>query len=461
MDRQAEARRRYERLKDTLSDDKRIRRKGRRARLIGLGIVGAWAVVPTAAWRVDLDSAARPEFFRRPTPHEEYLLELAASRGDSPSEVNGWETAAYRAIDEPVPIGAAYREEALFPSDVPGALGLRVHIPQGQRLRLTVEGDEEDPEFFVDLFRAAPEAFWRPASNSGAENGAASGGSAASAPLIHGDGANSFVEPRPAFVLGEELEDGRWHFDAEEAGDFVLRLQPKLDEGGQIRASIQVGAPWHFPVAEAGEDDIGGVFGDPRDGGRREHHGVDIFKPRGTPVLAAADGRVTSVDTTEVGGRVVWQREAGGRHSLYYAHLETPLVRDGQQLRAGDTVGLVGNTGNARSTPPHLHFGAYRRGPVDPWDLILPAPPEIPVIDVDLSVLGGEATVTEAGVRLRRSPSLNGDILAELPADTAFRILAGAGEWYRVALADGRSGYINARAVAIPAPNGTDRAGQP
>jgi hypothetical protein len=98
---------------------------------------------------------------------------------------------------------------------------------------------------------------------------------------------------------------------------------------------------------------------------------------------------------------------------------------------------------------------------VDPWDLILPTPPEIPVVEVDLGALGREATVAEAGVRLRSAPSLNGDILAELPADAAFRILAGAGEWYRVVLADGRSGFINERAVAFPDPNGTDQPVQP
>jgi len=219
--------------------------------------------------------------------------------------------------------------------------------------------------------------------------------------------------------------------------------------------TVQVGAPWVFPVVGGGEEDIGGVFGDPRDGGDRDHHGVDIFKPRGTPVLAAADGRVTSVDTTDIGGRVVWQRESDGRHSIYYAHLDKPLVHSGQRLQAGDTVGLVGNTGNARTTPPHLHFGAYRRGPVDPWSLILPAPPAIPEVTVALDALGEEGRVRGDGVRLRRSPSARGAVLAELGDDVPLRILAGAGEWYRVLLPSGESGYVAAESSVVATPNGT------
>jgi len=421
MDRQAAAKQHYDRLKKTLTDDRKVRRRTRRARAIGLLVVGAWFIAPTYFWRIDMEEAARPEFFRRPTPHEAYLLELIDDEAGGEGLARAWESVAYRAIDFPLSAGGAYQEVGVFSPETPQALGLRVHIPEGQRLRLNVEVEGGDsPRLFVDMYRAAPDTLLRPA------------------PVRDG-----------------ELGEGRWYFDATRTGDYVLRLQPELGGEGQYRVTFQVGAPWVFPVAGAGEDDIGGVFGDSREGGRREHHGVDIFKPRGTAVLAAADGRVTSVDTTEIGGRVVWQREADGRHSIYYAHLERPMVQSGQSLRAGDTVGLVGNTGNARTTPPHLHFGAYRRGAVDPWDLILPAPPEIPDVDVPLDALGEEGHVRENGVRLRRSPSTRGAVLTELGNGTPLRILAGAGEWYRVALPGGESGFVAARLSVVATPNGT------
>jgi hypothetical protein len=57
--------------------------------------------------------------------------------------------------------------------------------------------------------------------------------------------------------------------------------------------------------------------------------------------------------------------------SLYYAHLDKQLVEAGQRVKKGDTLGLVGNTGNARFTPSHLHFGIYNyHGAVDPWPFV-------------------------------------------------------------------------------------------
>ncbi len=429
MDRQAEAKQRYERLKKTLADDQKVRKKASRARVIGLVVIGGWIIAPAAAWRVDVESARRPEFFRTPTPHEAHLLSLPRGTADNAAPARAWEAASLAAIDAPVLGGRAYREIGLFPEESPQALGLRISVPEGQRLHLGLEGEGGDlPRLFLDLFLEAPDSLTADTPDH---------------------------RRRPAFVLGDELDGDSWAFDAPETGDYVLRVQPELGRGGAYQLTIRVGAPWHFPVSGAGEEDIGSVFGDPRDGGRREHHGVDIFAPRRTPVLAASDGRITSVDTTDVGGRVVWQREENGRRSIYYAHLDEPLVEDGQQVRAGDTIGLVGNTGNARTTPPHLHFGAYQRGARDPWDLILPIPPEAPGVAVDLDGLGREGEVGEDGVRLRRAPSTGGSILSELSIGTGFKILGGAGEWFRVVLQGGESGFMHSRFAVLATAGGT------
>lgn len=83
--------------------------------------------------------------------------------------------------------------------------------------------------------------------------------------------------------------------------------------------------------------------------------------------MAAADGTVTGVREGGIGGKVVWLRPEGKAISLYYAHLDEQLVREGQSVKKGDVLGLVGNTGNARTTPAHLHFGVYGfSGPTDP-----------------------------------------------------------------------------------------------
>ncbi|HEX2292571.1 MAG TPA: M23 family metallopeptidase, partial [Gaiellaceae bacterium] len=87
------------------------------------------------------------------------------------------------------------------------------------------------------------------------------------------------------------------------------------------------------------------------------HHGEDIFAPLGAPVLAVADGIVYSVGWNRVGGLRFWLQDTAG-NEFYYAHLSafSPLAINGAQVRAGDVIGFVGNTGDAEHTPYHLHF---------------------------------------------------------------------------------------------------------
>jgi murein DD-endopeptidase MepM/ murein hydrolase activator NlpD len=80
-------------------------------------------------------------------------------------------------------------------------------------------------------------------------------------------------------------------------------------------------------------------------------------------VLAATDGWVTRVETTRVGGNVVWVQPLFGNMRVYYAHLNEQWVEPGDFVTAGEPLGAVGNTGNAITTPPHLHFGVYVRQP--------------------------------------------------------------------------------------------------
>jgi murein DD-endopeptidase MepM/ murein hydrolase activator NlpD len=87
------------------------------------------------------------------------------------------------------------------------------------------------------------------------------------------------------------------------------------------------------------------------------HHGEDIFAPLGAPVLAVANGIVYSVGWNDVGGLRFWLQDLAG-NEFYYAHLSafSPLAINGAQVRAGDVIGFVGNTGDAEHTPYHLHF---------------------------------------------------------------------------------------------------------
>jgi murein DD-endopeptidase MepM/ murein hydrolase activator NlpD len=115
------------------------------------------------------------------------------------------------------------------------------------------------------------------------------------------------------------------------------------------------------------------TWGAARSGGRR-HEGIDIFVPRGTPVRSTTRGIVTRVGTNRLGGRIVGVL-GPALEWHYYAHLDGfGQFREGDLVREGDVLGYVGDSGNARGTPPHLHYGVYRGGPSNPYSRL--APPE-------------------------------------------------------------------------------------
>jgi murein DD-endopeptidase MepM/ murein hydrolase activator NlpD len=114
-------------------------------------------------------------------------------------------------------------------------------------------------------------------------------------------------------------------------------------------------------------------YGAPR-AGTGWHHGNDIFAPIGTPVLAIADGVLSKVGVNTLGGNRLWLRDGLG-NTYYYAHLSgyASQIKDGVRVRAGEIIAFVGNTGQAITTPPHLHFEIHPGdGPsVDPYPYLL------------------------------------------------------------------------------------------
>lgn len=130
-----------------------------------------------------------------------------------------------------------------------------------------------------------------------------------------------------------------------------------------------------IPVAEVEQRALRDTWQASRTAGRR-HEGIDIFAKKGTPVIAATEGIVLRTEETPLGGKVVWVLGPGGQHH-YYAHLDRVAdVVAYQRLAAGAVLGYVGNTGNARGTPPHLHYGVYGQGgAINPYPLLAPRRP--------------------------------------------------------------------------------------
>jgi len=121
-------------------------------------------------------------------------------------------------------------------------------------------------------------------------------------------------------------------------------------------------------------------------------------------------------------------------------------VRRGDLVKPGDTLGFVGNTGNARTTPPHLHFGIYMRGigAVDPYYHLYDPADRPPAFAGDSSLVGQWARIARGGAVARTEPRRSAPVMARVDRSTPIRVLAGVGDWYRARLPDGREGYVAA-----------------
>jgi murein DD-endopeptidase MepM/ murein hydrolase activator NlpD len=104
-------------------------------------------------------------------------------------------------------------------------------------------------------------------------------------------------------------------------------------------------------------DELRDTFQQARSEGRA-HDAIDIPASRGTPVLAAADGRIVKFFNSEKGGITIYQLSVDEKMVYYYAHLERYAdgIREGQFARRGELLAYVGDTGNAGPGNYHLHF---------------------------------------------------------------------------------------------------------
>jgi peptidoglycan LD-endopeptidase LytH len=368
-------------------------------------------LVPVASGCDNLRRAAE-ELLDQREPRQRYVDALKNAGLGETALTADWVAAGDRALHDAPLVSSPHEEQGFLTPAEPSAIALRVRVRRGQELSLEMDlpGDTTTT-LFLDAWAVGEDSLETLDHLASADSGER---------LIR-------VSPR-------------------RDGEVIVRAQPELLRGGRFRALVRVSPTLAFPVSPGTDRDIGSRFGAPRDAGARSHHGIDIFAKRGTPVVAAAAGVVNRVNETNIGGKVIWVRDTRG-NSLYYAHLDSQAVSTGMRVEVGDVLGFVGNTGNARSTPPHLHFGVYRRGegPVDPyWFVYRPrgAPPRLVA---DTTRLGRWIRPSVARATLRRAPSTTADTIGQLGPHSAMRVLSAAGEWYRVRMPDGATGFISAR----------------
>lgn len=131
--------------------------------------------------------------------------------------------------------------------------------------------------------------------------------------------------------------------------------------GGQVAAGASdtyYGPAGVCPVGQA--HSFTDTWGAPRSGGRK-HKGSDVFAPFGSPAFAVVDGVIDKQSNGGLGGLAVWLRGDDGTR-YYYAHNASNVAQVGQRVQAGQVIAYVGNTGNAATTPPHIHFEAHPGG---------------------------------------------------------------------------------------------------
>jgi murein DD-endopeptidase MepM/ murein hydrolase activator NlpD len=107
------------------------------------------------------------------------------------------------------------------------------------------------------------------------------------------------------------------------------------------------------------------------------HHGVDVFAPEGTPIVAPVAGVIVRFGWDTSGGNRVWLHDPAANQYYYFAHLDSFAgdLAVGKHVEAGATLGTLGDTGSAQGTAPHLHFerhpGSADNSAVDPFDQLV------------------------------------------------------------------------------------------
>jgi murein DD-endopeptidase MepM/ murein hydrolase activator NlpD len=347
--------------------------------------------------------------------HDAYRHSLATAGLAETALGQDWIAASKDALISPLTIATPFEEVFFVDPAQAFAVGYQFDVIRGQRIEVDVDVQGlETGRLFIDLFR------------------------------VRGVSSEEWVR-----VASADMEENRLEFEPRQDNQYVLRLQSELLRGGQCRVTIRNVAALVFPVAGIDSRAIGSGFGAPRDGGRRRHHGVDVFAPRHTPVVAAARAYVVYVGDDPTGGRVIWLKDSKRSLHIYYAHLQKYDVKRYTWVEPGQVIGTVGNTGNARTTPPHLHFGTYEigYGPIDPVDYITQPNGEISPLTADLEALGHWMRAQVLPLDVNISYDLSSERIASLDLHFPIKVLAASGNRYRVLLPDNRSGYVLADRV--------------
>ena len=367
-------------------------------------------------------------FKKSPSPSERYRHSLVQSGLAGYGLGEKWMKAGREALQDSLSIELPFQAKGYFSGQEPDAITYTFPARDGEVLDIDVQVQGIDPlHIFIDLFRLPNRA-----------------------------------SKAPWYVAYADSGKTRLEYRVKRDRRYMVRIQPELFRSGSYHIKIMKKPAFAFPVEGKNSRAIKSFFGAPRGGGTRKHKGVDIFAAKGTPALSAINGRVTRVKTGGLGGKVVWLRDDVTGAHLYYAHLDSQIARRGQRVRIGQVVGLVGKTGNARTTPPHLHFGVYKpnEGAVDPYPYIHLPPVELPRIRPGKKAPGSWYRVKVRAATLFSSTDKKRNSIQQLARHAPVRVLDIHKNWCRIESAAGLQGFVRENQLEpISKPIKTLRAG--
>lgn len=343
-------------------------------------------------------------------PYKRYIRSLEKADLDKTLMAQLWLRAGEKALQDSILINLPFSESGYFNAGEPGARSYRFEAREGQIL--TVNGAvvaKNNARLFIDLFH------WK-------------GNEWAS--LSHGDS-----------TLNLTYEFNKDH-------QCLIRIQPELLVTAYYTINLSLTPVLINPVAGATNKSIGSFYGAPRDGGKRSHEGVDIFAKKGTPIIAPTDGYVSRVGNNNLGGKVVWMQDTKRGHAYYFAHLDSQVVTTGTKVKQGDTLGTVGNTGNARFTPAHLHFGIYQRKSKDPLNYIRTLEAKVNTLPWDTTLTQPDYKVSAKNTPLRTGPGEKHLTTISLAKDTYLKVIAQSENWYRVLLPNEKQGFVQKQKIS-------------
>lgn len=149
----------------------------------------------------------------------------------------------------------------------------------------------------------------------------------------------------------------------------IVAVKPDNAPPVEVAQQVQVmPSGLALPVVGIKPGQLVDTFDAARSAGRR-HDAIDIMAAEGTPVIAAADGRIEKLFSSVRGGMTIYERSADGQWIYYYAHLSAyaPGLSEGQEVKRGQVIARVGHTGDASPDGPHLHFAVNRMAPGEHW----------------------------------------------------------------------------------------------